>query len=303
MIIGGQIAGCHLRANPLAFDLLRHFGAITPGGNFGLKRCLKDSDNLDLEITDWVIENLVNSPIRIHGHCLLQGNFDIPRWRELAKHEFEFKLKSALQQVCDRYQGVISEWEFLGEVVSPRGGLSNSVLRDRLGVNFPLNIYQWIREIDPVVPLYYSEYGLESLDKLDATLRFCENLLNSECNLTGVAIQFHHNTKGAITLSGIEKAIAKFKSLGLKTKLSEVTIWRDAVGLGALSALAQAEAYGRLFEIAIATNCESFTFWCPVDKYSWKLAERCPGLWDEDFKESLVFEKISKIAQKHSLSF
>lgn len=303
MIIGGQIAGCHLRANPLAFDLLRHMGAITPGGNFGLKRCLKDSDNPDLEITDWVIENLVNSPIRIYGHCLLQGNFDIPRWRELANHEFEFKLKSALQQVCDRYQGVISEWEFLGEVVSPRGGLSNSVLRDRLGANFPLNIYQWIREIDPVVPLYYSEYGLESLDKLDATLRFCENLLNSGCNLTGVAIQFHHNTKGAIILSGIERAITKFKSLGLKAKLSEVTIWRDAVGLGTLSALAQAEAYGRLFEMAIAANCESFTFWCPVDLYSWKLAERCPGLWDKDFKESLVFEKISKIAQKYSLPF
>ena len=301
--LGLQVAGCHLRANPGLLKMLSRFSCVTPGGNFGLKRCLKDADNLDFEITDWVAENLKNSSIAIHGHCLLQGSFDIPRWRQLTAHEFEFKLKAALQQICDRYQGVIGEWEFLGEVVSPRGGLNNSLLSDRLGVNFPLKIYQWIREIDSAVPLYYSEYGLESLDKLDATLKFCENLLSSGCNLAGVSIQFHHNTRGAINLSGIERAIAKFQALGLKTKLGEVTIWRDAVGLGAVSALAQTEAYGRLLEMAIATQCQSFTFWCPFDLYAWKLAERCPGLWDKEFNPSPVFIKIQEICSKNAIFF
>ena len=131
---GVQVPGCHLRNDsslePFIFD---NFNAITPGGNFSIRRTFKESDEPDFEITDWVASYLKNRDIAIKGHCLLHGNTAFARWRNLTNLELETKLKSSVQVLVDRYRDLIDHWEVLGEVVSPKGGLTNTFWRKRLG--------------------------------------------------------------------------------------------------------------------------------------------------------------------------
>ena len=300
--LGAQIAGCHLQINQRAANLvLENFSALTPGANFNVKRALLNSDVPDFEITDWVAENFNLPHLELHGHCLIQGGFALSRWYDLDGFYVEDRIKSAIQATVERYKGIIAEWDFLGEVVSPIGGLTNSFLRHKLGIDFPVKIFRWIREVDPDVPLYYSDYGMESPDKLDAVLRLCHYLLAEGCDLAGISLQFHHHSRGAINRMGIKRAIRSTQVLGLKTKLSEVTIWQDLTKLGSLAEQIQAHCYASLLELAIELKCQSYTFWAPFNSYSWRHPEESPGLWDFDFYPTLNFKEVEKICKKYAI--
>ena len=297
--LDANIAPCYLKTDRALWPLVsENFQAITPDHAFTVKRCFVHGDEPDFEITDWLCEKIKDSGLELHGHCLLHGGFALGRWTELGCLEFEATLKRAIQSICDRYRGIVTEWEFLGEVVSPLGGLTNTFLKRMLGLDFPVKIFRWIREVDPDVPLYYTDYGLESADKLESVLRFCQYLTMEGCNLSGVAIQYHHNTKGAINRLGLKKAIRSIQMLFLKAKISELTIWRDLATLGDLAENIQAHCYEKSLELAIETKCESVTFWSPFDAYCWKASDRHPGLWGFNYEETESLKRIKKVMKK-----
>lgn len=298
--IGANVPGCHLRSDPVAKSLLlENFQALTPARNFSVKRAYNDADEPDFEITDWLVIEFQDKDIEIHGHCLLHGDFAIARWYDLTALELEAKLKNAVQTICDRYKGKIAEWEFLGEVLSPLGGLANTWLKKAIGPSFPLKIFQWIREVDLDVPLYYTEYGLESRDKLDACLRFCQGLLEEGCDLSGVAVQYHHNSRVALHTFRLKEVFRQVKRLNLKVKISELTVWRDLAKLGNLAEEIQAHCYGSVLDMAIKEGCESCVMWAPFDRYAWERREGNPGLWDFDFNESRSLMEIKTICKKN----
>lgn len=253
---------------------------------------------MQLEITDWLCEKIKGSGLELHGHCLLHGGFTLGRWRELGCLEFEDTLKRAVQAICDRYRGIVVEWEFLGEAVSPLGGLTNTFLKRMIGLDFPVKIFRWIREVDPESRLYYTDYGLESPDKLESVLRFLQYLSMEGCKLDGAGIQYHHNTRGAINRVGLRRAIKSIQNLGLKTKVSELTIWRDLGTLGDLAENIQAHCYEKSIELAIELKCESATFWSPFDDYAWKSSDRNPGLWSFGYEETESLKRIKKIMKR-----
>lgn len=299
--VGLNLPYCHLIESPDLWSLLtENFHAVTPARNFSVKQCYTKSDEPDFEITDWLCEKVKNSGLELHGHCLLHGDFAIGRWYDLSSFEVEKKLKKAIQEICDRYKGIVHEWEFLGEVVSAVGGLTNSFLRGKLGYDFPVKIFKWIREVDADVPLYYTDYGLESPNKLNAVLRFCEYLMTEKCDLTGIGIQFHHHNRGALNKTGIKRAIRSSQVLSLAVKLNEVTIWEDTAKLGGLSEKIQSHCYTSLMDLAVETKCKSFTFWAPFDFYAWAYPEKNPGLWDFNFVEKPVLSEVKRKIQKQA---
>lgn len=297
--IGANISAEHLKANPKLWPLLSEtFQALTPNRDFSIERRYPKGGESDFEITDWLCEKVKNSELELHGHCLLHGSFSFSQWYDLPAFEVEKKLKKAIQEICDRYKGVVTEWEFLGEVVSPLGGLTNSFLRAKLGYDFPVKVFRWIREVDRECFLYYTDYGLESQDKLDAVLRFVHYLMAEGCDLTGIGIQFHHHSRGALNKLGIKRAIRSSQSLGLKVKLSEVTIWQDLSKLAGLTEQIQSHCYTSLMGLAAETNCKSYTFWSPFDAYAWAYPEKSPGLWDFNFLEKSVLLEVKKKVRK-----
>ncbi len=298
--LGANVPGCHLQTDPVIKSLLlENFQAFTPARNFSVKRVFYASDDPDFEITDWLVNEFQDENIEIHGHCLIHGDFAISRWYNLTALELEAKLKNAIQTICDRYKGKIAEWEFLGEVLSPLGGLSNSWIKKELGPGFPTKIFKWIREVDPDVPLYYTEYGLESPNKLDACLQFCQSLLEEKCVLSGMAVQCHHNSRFALRTFRLKEVFQQFKRLGISIKLSELTVWRDLPKLGNLAEEIQAHCYASILDMAIKEGCKSVSFWTPFDKYaSWQYPEKSPGLWDFDFNESQALIEIRKVLNK-----
>jgi GH35 family endo-1,4-beta-xylanase len=299
--IGANLASCYAQKDSKAKALLlENFQAITPDRNFSVKRLYRDSDSPAFEFTDWIVQEFGNTDLEIHGHCLLHGSFGMSRWYSLTALEIESKVKSAIQSICDRYRGFVHEWEFLGEILSPLGGLSNTWLKKEIGPSFPFKVFKWIREVDPEVPLYYTEYGLESRDKLDACLRFCQGLLEEGYDLTGVSVQYHHNSRVALHTHLLKEAFRQFHRLGLKTKLGELTVWRDLTKLGNLAEAIQSHCYSSVFTMAITEGCESLTFWSPFDRYAWKYPEKNPGLWDFDFNETRSLVELRKTVQKQN---
>ena len=296
---GIQVAGCHLRADPNLEPFVKeNFNAITPGGNFGIRRTFKESDEPDFEITDWVVSYLLDFDIAVKGHCLLHGSTAFARWHNLTNLELEAKLKSSVQAIVDRYRDFIDSWEVLGEVVSPLGGLTNTFWKKRLGPKFAADIYKWVHEVHPHARLYYSDYGLSSPNKRDSVLFFCQSLREQGVELEGLALQFHHYTKGSLNLSGFKKAIRQCFDLGLTPEISEVTIWQDLTGLGSLSDQIQAHCYGKLLDLAIAENVKSFTLWNPFDSYSWRQPEKLPGIIDDDFRPKPAYFELEKILKR-----
>lgn len=298
-ILGVQVPSGHLQLDPtLTPAIVSNFNSITPGMDFAIGRIFKVSDEGDFEIADWWQTYLENKNFLIDGHCLLHGRTSLPRWYNLSATELESLLKKSVQSIVDRYRGFIDEWDVLGEVVSPRGGLTNTFWKKKLGPSFAAKMYYWVQEANPDARLYYSDYGMESTDKRDSVLVFCQALRGYGISLEGVALQFHHHTKGAINLSGFKKAIREVKNLGFVPKISEVTIWQDVTGLGGVAERIQGHCYGKLLQLAIDEGVSKLVLWNPFDLYSWRFSEKEPGIWDDLMQPKSAYFEMEKILQR-----
>lgn len=301
--MAGDIPG---RYSEQELKLVRdHFNVVTP------ENCMKPAQihpgegSWQFDRGDALVKWCEEQKLAVHGHTLVwhaqTGNWF---FRDGDKGTVEGRLKEHISVLVGRYRGKIRSWDVVNEAIADGGNaqtartenLRNSSWLRALGPEFLTLAFRFAHEADPQAALYYNDYGIEAGPKHASSMVLLRRLIKEGAPVHGVGIQGHWSTRG-IPYAEVEKAIADYKSLGLKVSITELDVTirgtsggqltpgagfggrgfggRGGAPASAEDLKAQAEAYARLFGIFIKHKeaVERVTFWGLSDRRTWRFGQ------------------------------
>jgi GH35 family endo-1,4-beta-xylanase/enterochelin esterase-like enzyme len=293
-------------------------------GNFNIvtpENCMKPApvhpgeDTWRFERPDALVKWCADNGIAVHGHTLVwhaqTGNWF---FRDGDKAAVTKRLKEHITTLVGRYKGKVRGWDVVNEAINDGGNaetaktenLRNSQWLRILGPEYLTLAFKFAHEADPDARLYYNDYGIEAGPKHDSSMVLLKRLIKDGAPIHGVGIQGHWST-GKVPYEALDKAIADYKSLGLKVSITELDVTiRGASGgqfgrggrgevspPSAEDLKAQADAYARLFAIFIKRKdeVERVTFWGLNDRRTWRFGQH-PLIFDSKNQRKPAYEAI-----------
>jgi endo-1,4-beta-xylanase len=169
--------------------------------------------------------------MQVHGHALIWHNA-VPGFVQNftgTNQEFEDMIHTYIKDVVTHFKGKVVSWDVVNEAFEDEKGspLRNSVFRQKMGDNYIAKCFQFAREADPDVLLFYNDYNIEAGDnsnaKLNAVLAMLDNLQANSVPINGVGFQMHINYDSP-SESQLTSAVSKVVAKGLKVHFSEIDI-------------------------------------------------------------------------------
>jgi endo-1,4-beta-xylanase len=167
--------------------------------------------------------------------------------------------------------------------------------------------FKWAHEADPAAQLYYNDYNIDqgavqNRGKHASSMLLLKRLIKDGAPIHGVGIQGHWHL--TTNIPDVEKAVANYKSLGLKVSISELDVTATGSnsgafgnqGGGAVAADAfdkQAEIYTRLFDIfnRYSDTISRVTFWGISDRRSWR-SRQLPLVFDAQLQPKPALQAV-----------
>lgn len=226
--IGFAIQEQHL-ANANYVNLLKEDAAsITAEYEMKMSPMYNNPSAIDFSKTDAFLDFAEQFDIRVHGHALIWHSAT-PGWIENfsgTNTEFENIIENYIKEVVGRYKGRIASWDVVNEAFEDGSGhpLRNSVFRQKLGPDYITKAFQWAREADPDVLLFYNDYGIANDGtKLAAVLALVDDLQSRNIPIDGVGFQMHISYNWP-AISDIQTATGKIVTRDLLIHYSELDI-------------------------------------------------------------------------------
>ena len=250
--------------------------------------------------------------IQVHGHTLVWHQ-TTPSWLENFCGDdaaFEEAVRDYLTTVMQRYQGKVVSWDVVNEAFEDgTGALRNSVFRRRMGPDFLARLFQYAREADPDVLLFYNDYGtIWDTQKRAAMLAMIDDFQARGIPLDGVGLQVHI-TYNWPPLSNIIDTMDELVRRGLKIHLSELDVRANPDGdLTTLTASrsqaqkARVKALVSAFQALPPENRFAITLWGLRDPESWLIDfwgnPEWPLLFDANYRPKPAYDGFLEALQE-----
>jgi endo-1,4-beta-xylanase len=211
-------------------------------------------------------------------------------------------LEYLITKNVNTYRGIVTDWLVANECYS-QVGLVPSQWTDLCGREGIIDrAFHSAHKADPSAVLWLAEFGIQNAQLWDLLYQEVRSMLGRGVPIHGVSAHLHtdlyYRRKG-LEISGVpshlfpfhslkgrrlRNEIRRFKDLGLKFHLSELTVWPRTDDPGRIAA--QGRVYGRYVKIAIEEGCDRISFWTVLDDYKrpdlswhWQGKRDFPGLW------------------------
>lgn len=215
--------------------------------------------------------------LALRGHTLIWHQ-SLPTWLQAGRfsaQEIKSYLRDYIHAVVGRFRGQVREWDVVNEAIadgdSP-GFRENSFWFESLGPEYIDLAFQWAREADPDVRLYYNDYEAEDMGpKANAVYQLAKDLLARGVPIDGVGLQCHL-INGWRASDENRENIRRIAALGLAWQVTEADIRIQLDGKPATEEqlALQANGYRDLMELCLAEpNCKGFLCWGLADCHSW----------------------------------
>ncbi len=204
------------------------FSSMTAEYEMKMSPMYNDPSGIDFSDTDAFMELAEALDLRVHGHALIWHSAT-PSWIENfsgSDAEFEELIENYIKAVVGRYRGRIASWDVVNEAFEDGGShsLRNSVFRQKLGDDYVAKSFQWAREADPDVLLFYNDYGMSTNgSKLDRVMSMIDDFRERGIPIDGVGYQMHISYNWP-SIEQIQGATAKAISRDLLLHYSELDI-------------------------------------------------------------------------------
>ncbi|MGB7392887.1 MAG: endo-1,4-beta-xylanase [Pricia sp.] len=174
--------------------LRREFNNLTAEYEMKMNIMYPREGEYDFTAADAIVDYAVANDMDVHGHALIWYNAT-PSWVENfsgTDAEFEAMVEDYITTVLERYKGRVRSWDVVNEAINDGSNtLRNSVFLERMGEDYIAKCYQFARNADPDVLLFYNDYNIEfDTGKRDATFAIVDNLLAQDL-IDGVGAQMH----------------------------------------------------------------------------------------------------------------
>jgi endo-1,4-beta-xylanase len=164
--------------------------------------------------------------IRLHGHALIWHKA-LPLWMENFKgdaSEWELMLKEHVQTVINHCKVYIKSWDVVNEAFNDDGSLRRNIWLKNIGPSYIEKAFKFAMQADTSALLFYNDYSLEHNGvKLDAVLRFFNEIKKKGISVHGIGMQMHVGLKHP-RVSLINEAAQKIQQDGFIVHYSELDI-------------------------------------------------------------------------------
>lgn len=174
---------------------------------------------------DYLVNFAQTNNKRVHGHTLVWHN-SLPSWVTNFVGDsaaWENLLKNHIQTVVGHFKGKVASWDVVNEDFEDTGVPRNSIWRQKLGNDYIARCFQYARQADPDVLLFYNDYGHEySTAKRTAIINMLASFKTRGIPVDGIGMQFHITYTQ--TDANIAAAINAAAATGLKVHISELDV-------------------------------------------------------------------------------
>ena len=264
--------------------------------------------------------------IKMRGHCLCWHSqfadwmFTDKNGKEVSKEVFYERLREHIHTVVNRYKDVVYAWDVVNEAMADdnnaprwgrRGGQEPSPYRQTrhfqlCGDEFIAKAFQFAREADPNVLLFYNDYSCVDEGKRERIYNMVKKMKDAGVPIDGIGMQGHYNIYFPDEAQ-LEKAIVRFKEIVKHIHITELDLRMNNESGGQLMfsrgeakpqpaymATLQTDQYARLFKVfrKHADVIDNVTFWNLGDKDSWLGVNNHPLPFDENYRPKACFRAI-----------
>jgi endo-1,4-beta-xylanase len=268
---------------------------------------------------DAIVEFAKKNGLSVTGHTLIWHG-DTPPWvfqhplgQRVSRKELSERMRQYIAKVVSRYRGSVDSWDVVNEAISDTEGevyRQSDFYKIFGNEEYIALAFQWAAEADPQAVLWYNDYNLVDLKKLDKALQMIRWLRGRNIRVDGIGFQGHYNINWPPSQQ-MANAIKKVIAIGLKVKISELdlSIYNDYKtgqfvpeaprGFTAAIESQQARQYQELFNVyrTYRKHLAHVTFWGVADAHTW-LDALVPGrkdyplLFNEQLKPKKAFWDI-----------
>ncbi|NLR93355.1 endo-1,4-beta-xylanase [Flammeovirga agarivorans] len=179
----------------------REYNQITAEWEMKMNIMYPEEGRYDFTLADQLVEYAQNNNMEIHGHALI-WHAATPDWVvnfEGTDAEFSDMVEDYIKTTVTRYKGKVLSWDVVNEAIDDVGGnYRSSVFLDRMGEEYIAKCFQWAREADPDVLLFYNDYNLcWDRTKLNGVIdKVITNFKTNGIPLDGIGFQMHIGYNG-----------------------------------------------------------------------------------------------------------
>ena len=259
--------------------LINEFDQITSEFEMKMNIMYPTQGSFDFSKADETVDWAMEKGLDVHGHALIWHNAT-PNWVENfsgTDAEFEAMIEDYIKTTVTRYKGKVKSWDVVNEAFEDGSGeLRNSVFRQRMGDNYIEKCYQWTREADPDVLIFYNDYNMV-IDpvKRGAAIAMVKDFLDRDVPVDGFGFQMHidHQFPSKTLIASTAKEVT---DLGLLLHFSELDVranpGNDITQLTEERAISQQAKVREVVEVYNAipeANKFALTVWGLKDDETW----------------------------------
>ncbi|WP_299059151.1 endo-1,4-beta-xylanase [uncultured Polaribacter sp.] len=179
----------------------REFNSVTAENAMKMANIITGIDAMMNISYDWskadaIVDYAEEKGMNIHGHALI--------WHESVPNaltnftgtdaQFEAIVEDYITTTVTRYKDKVDSWDVVNEaIIDNSTSLRASIFRQKMGENYLEKCFQFARNADPNVKLFYNDYNMVTDPlKRSGALREIDKLIASNL-LDGVGYQMHIN--------------------------------------------------------------------------------------------------------------
>ncbi|MBO0723234.1 MAG: endo-1,4-beta-xylanase [Blastocatellia bacterium] len=210
--------------------------------------------------------------MKLRGHTLVWHN-QLPGWLtsgNFTRDDVIAIMRDHIQTMVSRYRGIVVAWDVVNEAIDDSTNqLRNSFWYQKIGPDYINMAFQFAREADPDVKLYYNDYSIEGMSaKSTAVYNLVSSLKSQGVPINGVGWQMHQINGFRINTDNQTNA-QRLAALGLDISMTEMDV-RIQLPTTADELQQQAQAYSDSINFCLAQpNCKALVTWGFTDRYSW----------------------------------
>ena len=280
----------------------------------------------NFEKADKVADFCRQNGIKMRGHCLCWHSqfadwmFTDKKGKPVKKEVFYERLRDHIHTVVNRYKDVVYAWDVVNEAMADdggprfgfrRGGEEPSPYRQSrhfqlCGDEFIAKAFEFAREADPDVLLFYNDYSCVDNGKRERIYNMVKKMKDAGVPIDGIGMQGHYNIYFPDE-EQLDKAITRFKELVKHIHITELDLRMNNESGGQLMFsrgeakpmpgymnTLQTDQYARLFKVfrKHADVIDNVTFWNLGDKNSWLGVNNHPLPFDENYRPKACYRAI-----------
>jgi len=308
-------------SNPEQIALIKkEFNSITAENDMKVGEMHPKEGVWHFEAADSIANFCRQNGIRLRGHNLC-WHAQFADWMlydkkgKLVKKEVFYKrLRDHIHTVVKRYKDIIYCWDVVNEAIADDGMMRpgsddpyrQSQLYKLCGDEFIAKAFEFAREADPDVLLFYNDYSTVDPGKRERIYNMVKKMKDAGVPIDGIGMQGHYNIYFPDEQL-LDKAITRFAELVNHIHITELDLRINQETGGQLIfsrgeakpqppyiSVLQADQYNRIFRIFRKHKdvIDNVTFWNLGDRDSWLGVNNHPLPFDTEYKPKSAYFAI-----------